>query len=44
MTDISKEAEFLLQGAAPERFDEIKAEWGNEADRVRLVPVERFEL
>ncbi len=44
MTDISKETDLLLQGAAPERFHEIKAEWGDEPDRVRLVSAERFDV
>ncbi|MHC2674464.1 hypothetical protein ACVI1J_006627 [Bradyrhizobium diazoefficiens] len=44
MTDISKEADFLLQGAAPERYEEIKAHWGEQADRVRLLETEEFLL
>lgn len=44
MTDISKEADFLLRGAAPERYDEIKAHWGEQADRVRLLETEEFLL
>jgi hypothetical protein len=44
MTDISKGTDFLLQGAAPERYQEIKAHWGEQADRVRLLETEEFLL
>ncbi|MBP0112793.1 phage exclusion protein Lit family protein [Bradyrhizobium vignae] len=44
MTDISKETDLLLQGAAPERYQEIKALWGERADRVRLLETEEFLL
>ena len=44
MTDISKETDLLLQGAAPERYQEIKAHWGEQADRVRLLETEEFLL
>jgi hypothetical protein len=44
MTDISKETDLLLQGAAPERYQEIKAHWGERADRVRLLETEEFLL
>lgn len=36
MTDISDAVDLLLVGVIPERVGEIKAEWGNNLDRVRL--------
>jgi Peptidase U49 len=44
VTDISKETDLLLQGAAPERYQEIKAHWGERADRVRLLETDEFLL
>lgn len=44
MTDISRETDLLLQGAAPERYEEIKVHWGEQADRVRLQATEEFVL
>ncbi|MCK1683798.1 hypothetical protein IVA87_31500 [Bradyrhizobium sp. 147] len=42
--DISREADLLLEGAVPERTQELKQAWGEQRDRVRLQDGQGFKL
>jgi Peptidase U49 len=42
--DISREADLLLEGAVPERMQELKQAWGEQKDRVRLQDGRGFKL
>jgi hypothetical protein len=42
--DVSDAVDSLFAGVVPERIDELKAFWGEQADRVRLLAVDRFLL
>ena len=42
--DVSPAVDMLFEGAVPERVDELKALWGERAERVRLLDTPRFLL
>jgi Peptidase U49 len=42
--DISPDADLLLEGAVPERMQELKEAWGEHKDRVRLQDGQGFKL
>ncbi|MFB6458596.1 phage exclusion protein Lit family protein [Bradyrhizobium tunisiense] len=42
--DISRETDLLLEGAVPERMQELKQAWGEHQDRVRLQDGQGFKL